>query len=131
MSNETFDEKNYSIMVVDDEVDLVDILAEELQDFGYTVYSANGGGEAIEKLQKTNVDLVITDIKMPAGTGLDLLSSSKELDPSVPIFLMMTGYSDYDEQQLIEKGATKLLSKPIDFKNLALVIKEQLVKSTL
>lgn len=105
---------NYKILVVDDEVDLCQVLAWDFEDLGLDVTIANGGNEAIETLKNGNFDIVLTDIKMPNGDGLELLDAIRAENVSLKAVYLMTGYSDYPIEKLEEKGMTKLFKKPVD-----------------
>ena len=102
-----------SVLVVDDDVDLCDIIAEELGDAGFTVEKAYSGNQAMKALEKRPFDLVLTDIKMPEGSGIDLLKFIRGRSSSTPVVLMMTGFVDFSESDLISMGAKVIFRKPV------------------
>ena len=108
-----FREEEYTILVVDDEEDLAEIVGEELSDLGFNVRIAFGGHEAMEIVEREKIDYVISDIKMPGGDGKELLSRIRAKDSKLPIVLLMTGFSEYSEFELKDSGAIELLNKPI------------------
>jgi len=110
----SFNNSEYSILVVDDEVDLCDLFAEELQERGFKVFTAYGGDQAFNVINDNNISAILSDIKMPEGDGLDLLSKVKEKYGDILIMLMMTGYADISEDDLINMGAKALYNKPLD-----------------
>jgi len=106
------------ILIVDDETDLCLVLSWEFEDVGMEVLQANSGNKAIEVLKQNSVDVVLSDIKMPDGDGVVLLEYIKEHSVPIKATYLMTGYSDYPEEELLKKGMTKLLSKPINTNDL-------------
>ena len=124
--SENFDRSKYKVLVVDDENLIADILNEELEDLGYQSFSVYNAKDALEVIEKESIDLVISDIKMPIASGIDLLKESIQRNPESPVFVMMTGYADFDENILIKMGAKKLLDKPFNFDKI-----DELVKSIL
>ncbi len=110
----SFNPSEYTILVVDDEIDLCDLFSEELQDFGFKVFSAYGGEQAFEIIKENKINAILSDIKMPEGDGLDLLGKVKSEYGEVLIMLMMTGYADISENELITMGAKALYNKPLD-----------------
>jgi CheY-like chemotaxis protein len=80
------------VMLIDDEVDLLEVLAEELSDFGFEVTAVDNGRDAIRVAQHERFDVAITDFKMPDMDGLQTAVALKKLDPQLPI-IMATGYA--------------------------------------
>jgi DNA-binding NtrC family response regulator len=80
------------VMLIDDEVDLLDIMAEELSSAGYDVSAFHSGRDAIRAASRERFDLAITDLKMPDLDGLETAAQLKRLDPSLPI-IVATGYA--------------------------------------
>lgn len=108
-----------TILVVDDEASLRELLSLELSSHGALILEAAHGGFAIEILQKTPVvDLIISDVKMPMVSGGDLLDWVRREKPSIPIVLI-TGYSDMTVAESLRRGACCVLAKPIDWGALA------------
>ena len=108
--------KKISVLVVDDEPTLVEVLVEELTLEDYTVFSASNGKDAFDILKKNeSIAIVISDIKMPGGDGIELLKSIKNnLNRNVEVILF-SGYSDYSIDYVRNLGAEDLLDKPFDF----------------
>ena len=103
-----------TILVVDDEPDLREITSFEFEYKGATVISASGGHAALEIVKKQKIDLVISDVRMPEGSGGELLLAMKEqnLLKKTPIILM-TGFSDLTRESAIKSGALELFYKPV------------------
>jgi two-component system response regulator HydG len=100
------------ILVVDDSVDTLEVLQRNLQSKGYLVLTASGVPDAIRTLEQTTVDLVITDLKMPKVSGLDLVRHVRENLKSTEV-MMITGYPSIDGAvDAVKTGAEAYLAKP-------------------
>ena len=106
--------ENLKMLIVDDEVDLCQVLSWDFEDAGIIVEQTNGGHNAIEILKKTKFDIVLTDVKMPEGDGIELLDYIYENKIDLKAVYLMTGYSDYPVEKLLEKGMRKLFGKPVE-----------------
>lgn len=102
----------FTLLLVDDEPDIVDSLRRSFRK-AYTVLTATSGNEAIEVLKTQNVDLIISDQRMPGMTGDALLAMAKELQPDA-IRILLTGYSDLESlvKCVNEAGIYKYMTKP-------------------
>ena len=107
-----------SILIVDDEPEILEALVEILGDFELNVSFASGGHEAFEKFQESPFDIVLSDVLMPNGDGIQLLERLKEAEGPTPTFLYISAFSNKTEQEIIEMGALGVVPKPIDFKKL-------------
>lgn len=107
-----------SILVVDDDEGMRDMLAETLRGWGYEPSVAENGEMGLEKFRSGRFSLVITDIRMPKLDGLSLLRAIKKEDAKVPI-LVVTGYPTVNSavESLVE-GADYYLVKPINLDDL-------------
>ncbi|MDW7672155.1 MAG: sigma-54 dependent transcriptional regulator [Bacillota bacterium] len=100
------------ILVVDDSADTLEILERKLTGKGYRVYLANAVESAIRILETTEIDLVITDYKMPRLTGLDLIKHIRERNQEIQI-IMITGYPTVESAvEAVKSGAEEYLTKP-------------------
>ncbi len=114
------------ILVVDDEIDLCELMSDRLEMEGYETLTAGNGTEAIKKIKEVpEVDLIITDVRMPHGDGIFLLNKVKDFAPSKPV-IVITGFSDRTEPELSALGAYATVAKPIDYENLLNIISESL-----
>ncbi len=104
------------ILFVDDDDDFRNILTFSFQRKGYQVFSASGGREAMEIIRRQPVDVVISDIRMPEGDGIELLDQIKNHSLKTPIVLLVTGYADIATEDAHDMGAEALLAKPFDRK---------------
>ncbi len=112
------------ILVVEDDEEMRALLEEFFLEEGFETESVNDGSEAFRKLVKESFDLVITDIRMPGLTGLDILPGIRKLQPEVPIIVITAFGSDEVRQRALERGATAYLEKPIQFKTLRSLVCE-------
>ena len=104
--------QNKTLLIVDDEPDLRGILSSELEYLGAKVYQAENVTAAKLIIDQHHIDLVISDIRMPGETGIDLLSYIKSKSNDGPPVILITGFADITNQSAMEKGAAALLSKP-------------------
>ncbi|MBT8398590.1 MAG: sigma-54-dependent Fis family transcriptional regulator [Gemmatimonadetes bacterium] len=100
------------VLLVDDETGIVDSLRILFRGEGYSVVTALGGAEALEVLAKEKPDLVVTDIRMPTVSGLEVLARSREIDPEVPVVLMTAQASLQSAVTAVNEGAYYYLQKP-------------------
>jgi two-component system response regulator AtoC len=107
-----------SILVVDDEEELRELITGELHLQGCIVYQAANGKEAIEMLLKHRVDGVLCDVRMPVMDGLAFLDALRESEIASPVVLMLTAHGNVNEGELKERGATALLQKPFRLKHM-------------
>ena len=116
------------IFIIDDEKRMCDSLTALLARDGYSVRGFQRSAEALEAIRSERVDLVITDIKMPEISGLDILNAVKQIDDGIPVILM-TGYASLDSAvDAIAKGAYEYLLKPVEFANLDMAVRRALDK---
>jgi len=119
------------LLIVDDEQSLLDLLEILFQDQGHKVLTARSMAEAREILHKTRPDLVLCDIMMPDGNGLDLLAEIRQQDDPPPV-LMMTAYtSTRSAIEATKLGAYYYISKPFDNEDLKVLVEKALERSDL
>ena len=113
-----------TILVVDDERPLRELFADVLRTAGFTVELADGGGTALEKIRRQPPALVVSDIRMPGLSGLELLREARALHPGLP-FLLVTAYASVkDAVQALKLGAVDYLEKPVDLDELAAAVRD-------
>jgi DNA-binding NtrC family response regulator len=114
------------ILVVDDELEMAAVIADELCDRGYTAVALRSGREAIERLRHEPFDALVTDLRMPDVDGLRLLRASRELDPSRPV-IVMTGHGAIDTAlEAACQGAFHYITKPFSLRHLVELIERAL-----
>lgn len=104
--------KDCCILVVDDEQDFRDVLTFEFQRKGAKVLTAANGRDAFEIVKNEQVDVIISDICMPNGDGVELLDKTRAWHVEVPVVLLVTGFSELSTEDAFNKGAQALLAKP-------------------
>lgn len=101
-----------SILVVDDEPDLREILSDEFQALGASVDTAPNGKVAWEKAQAREFELVISDLRMPGGDGVALAKELKREAEGAPTLVLMTGFADLTGEEAYAIGAEGFVTKP-------------------
>lgn len=110
--------KNKTLLVVDDEVDLREIVSSELEFMGAKVFQAENVSVAKRIMDTEAIDLIVSDIRMPGGTGIDLLNYIKSKSINVPPIILITGFADIRVEDAFNQGAEALLSKPFKLEEL-------------
>ena len=111
-----------TILIVDDEKNYPRILSAVLEEEGFETFCANSGYEALEILKNIDVDLVLTDMKMPKMDGIELLEKIKEKDKNIPV-IMMTAHGTVDKAvEAMQKGAYSYILKPFDNNRLIIYV---------
>jgi two-component system NtrC family response regulator len=111
-----------TILIVDDEAPQREILAGYLKKKQHRIFQANSVTEALHLLAKNSIDILLTDLKMPDRTGLDLLKDVKAHTPEVVVVLMTAYGSIEGAVDAMKEGAYDYLNKPIDLDELDLLI---------
>ena len=102
-----------TILLVDDEEDVRDVMRVSLEDLGYEVICANDGEEAVECFKTHSPPIVLTDIRMPNMDGIELLEKIKQIDPETEV-IMITGHGDMNfAVKSFRFDATDFITKPI------------------
>ena len=124
-SGKSHKKANISILVVDDEESIRDILNHAMQQSGFHCVTAADGTKALDILAEHDIDVIITDIQIPNLNGIELTKIVKEKYDSDVI--MMTGFvRDYTYEEIIEKGASDFVQKPVSIKELIIRVKRVL-----
>jgi two-component system response regulator HydG len=111
-----------SVLVVDDDPAHRTMLRTLLTGWGYTIFEADDGSTAIEKVQEKAFDLILMDIRMIKVSGLEALNEIKAFNPAIPV-IIMTAYSSVETAvEALKSGAYDYLTKPIDFDELRLAM---------
>ncbi len=114
------------ILVVDDESSMLEFLDIMLRKEGYDVTCTTSGKEAIGFCGESHYDMVITDIKMPKVTGLDVLRRVKEISPET-VIILITAYATMETAiQAMKEGAYDYISKPFRVDEVKMIIKNAL-----
>lgn len=106
--------KDVVLLVVDDEDDLRKAIVRDFTRRGYRVLAARNGAEALAIVKEQPVDIVLSDVRMPGGDGIELLKKLKDLSPATPVFMFITGFADMSLEQAYDWGAEAVFEKPFD-----------------
>lgn len=115
-----------SILVVDDEDALREALAFEFEMRGFQVDSAENGRKALEIISAKPIGLVMSDIRMPGGSGTELLEELQKRAQS-PVLMFMTAFADITAEEAYDKGAAGMFSKPFDRKQMVEMVRRALL----
>jgi DNA-binding NtrC family response regulator len=118
------------ILVVDDEKELANVTKRILELNGYEVQAAYGGHEGARIASEFNPDIIVSDVRMPEGSGMDLLKTVRLAKPKAPPHVVMiTGYTDIAEAEFLTEGAAMVLLKPVRANRLVEIV-SNLIQST-
>ncbi len=112
-----------SIVIVDDESGILDTLRILLKKEGFEVTTAQGGKAGLEQIRSGNHDIVLTDVRMPQVTGLDILAAAKEQDPVTPVILMTAQASLQTAIQAVNQGAFYYIQKPFSNEEMLAILR--------
>jgi two-component system, NtrC family, response regulator PilR len=122
----TTDRRPPRILVVDDERSMRELLAIVLRREGYEVLLAESGRAAVDTLERESIDLLISDIKMPDLSGVDVLRAAKRIDQDI-LGIMITAFASTDTAvEAMRLGACDYLSKPFDVDLLKMKVREKI-----
>jgi len=112
-----------TILVIDDELSMLEVLSEMLSREGYSVITTPNAEEAIQLAQRRRIDLVISDLKMEPVDGIQLLRRLKRVDPEI-VVIVMTAYASYETAvEAMREGALEYVMKPFKRDEILLKVK--------
>jgi len=115
-----------TVLVVDDEPSIRKVLAAQLRKDGHEVHTADDGDDAVSRLSEADVDVVITDLRMPGMDGMGLLRWIQDTQPNLPV-VVLTAHGSIDTAvDALKRGAFDFLTKPFDQAELASVVNKAL-----
>ncbi len=110
------------VLLIDDEENILRIIKKFLEDNNFVVSTAKTKKEALDLLQRQNFDIVLSDYRLPDGTGMEILEFYRSREPVKP-FIMITAYGSIDGAvEAMRKGASHYIAKPIDFDDLLKIL---------
>lgn len=119
------DYSSYSVLLVDDESDIIEYLAEEFGGIGFYTQCANGVKAALKLLSERAFDVIISDYRMPDGDGLQILNRLNQQKHNTH-FYFISGQADIHPEVALNYGAKKFYSKPFDIEELINQVKDNL-----
>jgi len=120
--------KSSSILIVDDDPNVLEVLQARLQASGFHVFKADNGPASLEILKKQDIDLLISDMKMPGMSGMDVLNKARGMKPGLPIIFLTAFGSIPDAVNAVKAGANDYLAKPFDGRELVVKLQNVLQK---
>jgi len=116
--------KDTTILIIDDDLSISELLTEVLNGFGYATFTATDSQEGIElfEQQKDEIKLVISDVAMPKLNGPEVMQKIREIKPEMP-FIFITGYQDASDEAILS-DKTQMMLKPFDYVELSHRIKD-------
>jgi two-component system response regulator PilR (NtrC family) len=122
---------NIKILVVDDDASIRNMLAIVLKSEGYKVTVADSSESALKEMKNQAFELVISDIKMPGISGIELLKKVKMIDTEVPVIMITAFASANDAVEAMKLGAEDYVTKPFNLDELKLIIQKSLYKRSI
>lgn len=116
-----------TILIVDDDPNILELLKESLEDLSFKVLMAQNGKEALDIFHTHHVDCLVTDISMPLVDGPELIRTLLSEGHQVPFFFI-TAYQDYPKENLNVYKPRAIIFKPFDFEELALLVKNHMMR---
>lgn len=114
------------ILIVEDDEEMRSLLKDFLEEEGFETDSVSNGSDAFRKIVKEPFNLIITDIRMPGLTGLDILPGIRKLRPEASIIVITAFGSEEVYRRSFERGTSGYLEKPIHINKLKALIHEML-----
>jgi two-component system response regulator HydG len=112
-----------TVLVIDDESGIVDTLRILLKNEGFAAHVAFGGKQGLDQIAAIHPDIVLSDIRMPGVTGLDVLAAARAADPDVPVILMTAQASLQSAIQAVNDGAFHYIQKPFSNADLVAIVR--------
>jgi two-component system response regulator PilR (NtrC family) len=116
------------ILVVDDDASIRNMLSIVLKNSGYDAATADSSESALKRLKTETFHLIISDIKMPGISGIELLKKIKVINPEIPVIMITAFASANDAVEAMKLGAEDYITKPFNLDELKLIIKKSLYK---
>ena len=115
-----------TILIVDDEKNYLVVMEALLASEGYEIITAQNGFDAVRLIEESDLDLLVTDMKMPGMSGMELLEAAKKIQPDLPV-IMMTAYGTIEMAvEAMKKQAYDYITKPFENEQLKLTVKKAL-----
>ncbi len=111
-----------TILLIEDNERMAQVLARHMEMEGHTVVMVVDGEKGIEELRRQKVDLVLTDLKLPGKSGLEVLQAVKEENPMIPVVVMTAHGTIETAVKAVKEGAFDFLQKPVDPDHLLIII---------
>jgi CheY-like chemotaxis protein len=117
------------VLIVDDEIHLREIIRFDLRTIDCDFVEAGNGREALDVIGRRAVDLVISDVRMPVASGVDMLKAMRLQQGLRPPVVLMTAVSDLSRDEALQLGVAAVLQKPLDKEDLLAVVEKLLSRA--
>lgn len=117
-----------TILLVDDEQLIIEVMQDILENLGYQILTANSGAKAISiyKAQKDEIDVVILDVIMPGMGGLETFEAIKSINPDVKVILSSGYCVDHIVKKIMDRGCRAFIKKPFNIETISQKLREVL-----
>ncbi len=123
------EQRSRSILIIDDDREMGALIRKVLRRENYTVHVADNGRQGILLLQRQSFDLIISDLRMPGMSGLELIRAAKKIAPKTPLILI-TAFGDIQTYlEALGAGAFDYINKPLKMRDLRQSIRKALVST--
>ena len=106
------------VLLVDDEEDILEVIQDRLQAYGFKVVTAGTGLEALQKLSRETFDGVFLDVKMPEMSGIQALEEIRKTDKKIPVIIITSSSTRDAAIEALAKGANEYVLKPFEWEEL-------------
>jgi DNA-binding NtrC family response regulator len=117
-----------TILIIDDRKGMLDMLSKTFQPEGFRVLTAANVADARGLIDQGEMDIIVTDLKLPDGDGLDVLRAAKERFPLLPVVLMTAHGSIEIAVRAVKAGAYDFVTKPFDPEHLVIIVRRALAE---
>lgn len=119
------------LLIVDDDLNILKVLKMRMESEGYIVHDASDSRSALEFVNQNDYDLAILDLKLSTGSGIDLMKKIRCVDPDIPVIILTAYGTIQSAVEAMKEGAYIYLTKPFDYRELLLQVKNGIEKSAL
>jgi DNA-binding response OmpR family regulator len=112
------------ILLVDDEADIVEVVQDRLEHYGFNVITAGSGIDALKKLAAEAFDGIFLDIKMPEMDGMEALGEIRKRDTKIPVIILTASSTQATAIEAMNRGANDYILKPLEWDELKVKIEK-------
>lgn len=113
-----------TILIVDDEVEIVEELMDILSDEGYDILAAHNGVDAVDVVKNNRVSLILLDIKLPKMGGVETFKIIRKMNSKIPIIVITGSFTREKAEEILREGGKEVLYKPFSAEKLISIIKK-------
>jgi two-component system response regulator (stage 0 sporulation protein F) len=116
------DDSKKRVLIIEDDEEMRSLLKEVIEEEGYEAESVDKGTYAFRRVMRRSFDVIVTDVRMPGFSGLDILPGLRRLQPDTPIIVITAFGSEEVHRKALERGASAYLEKPVRMEELRILI---------